>query len=185
MSVTRESVWECADRLEGEDVAVTLRAVRERLGGGSYATITPLLSEWRQKKEQLRPAPPPVPEELISKAQSHIRQLWSNAMEIADAALQMERDGMRVARQESVREQESIAELADDLARQLENASTLLRSLEDRVGVLEEEVTTQRDRAVTAETRLEEVERFRLEERDARLSLLKAVEDHQAREFPR
>ena len=39
-AITREAIWEAADELEAEGAKPTLNAVRKKLGGGSFTTIS-------------------------------------------------------------------------------------------------------------------------------------------------
>lgn len=50
--ITQESVYSTADALEARGMRVSVRTVRDQLGGGSPNLITPLLASWRAKKPQ-------------------------------------------------------------------------------------------------------------------------------------
>ena len=66
--VSPEQVREVITALEAEGRDVSVIAVRERLGSGSYSTIGAVVQEWRKEREQsARPAPPAPPERLRSR----------------------------------------------------------------------------------------------------------------------
>ena len=55
-TVTKETVAAAADALEARGLKVSVRTVRDHLGGGSPNQITPLLAAWREKKPQVAQA---------------------------------------------------------------------------------------------------------------------------------
>ena len=55
-TVTKETVASAADALEARGLKVSVRTVRDHLGGGSPNQITPLLAAWREKKPQVAQA---------------------------------------------------------------------------------------------------------------------------------
>ncbi len=52
MAITKDQIIEAAEALKSAGVNPSMAAVRERLGGGSFATISPVLREWRESQEQ-------------------------------------------------------------------------------------------------------------------------------------
>jgi len=52
MAITKEQIIEAAEQLKASGVNPSMAAVREKLGGGSFATISPILREWRESQEQ-------------------------------------------------------------------------------------------------------------------------------------
>jgi predicted methyltransferase len=47
MVVTPEAIWQAAEALETAGVRPTLTAVRNKIGGGSFTTITNAMGQWR------------------------------------------------------------------------------------------------------------------------------------------
>jgi len=52
MAITKEQIIEAAEELKAAGVNPSMAAVREKLGGGSFATISPVLREWRESQEK-------------------------------------------------------------------------------------------------------------------------------------
>ncbi len=91
---------EVIHELEAQGKEVTVTAVRERLGTGSFSTIGAVLTEWRREKAlEVRPAVPEPPE-----AMRHIfTQLWVEAWTAAMRVHEPERQAFARDRQEHER----------------------------------------------------------------------------------
>lgn len=130
--VTREQVFEAAEALVLEGRNPTVVGVRERLGGGSPNTITPLLSAW---KAQQQPGPgasqPPVPEPV----ERMLCQVWGAAWKEAQGQLAGEREALERARASLVQERTALhaeIERLDEALRQAtETGARTAASLEE------------------------------------------------------
>ena len=47
MAITKQDILAVADALDAEGVKPTLAAVRKKLGGGSFSTISEAMKEWK------------------------------------------------------------------------------------------------------------------------------------------
>lgn len=83
-----EKIREVIKELEARREKATFTAIRERLGGGSYSTISAVLADWRREQaEAVRPVIPEMPEAI-----THLlRHLWGEAWKAADAVHEPER----------------------------------------------------------------------------------------------
>jgi chromosome segregation ATPase len=52
MAITKEQIIDAAEQLQANGVNPTMQAIRNALDGGSFATISPVLREWRDSKKQ-------------------------------------------------------------------------------------------------------------------------------------
>jgi DNA repair exonuclease SbcCD ATPase subunit len=52
MAITKEQIIEAAETLQAAGTNPTMTAIRDVLGGGSFATISPVLRHWRESKGQ-------------------------------------------------------------------------------------------------------------------------------------
>ena len=52
MNSNKEKIIAVAEKLEAQGVNPTQVTVREALGGGSFATIGPVLKEWKESKKE-------------------------------------------------------------------------------------------------------------------------------------
>jgi len=106
--VTPERIGDVIKQLEAEGAEVTVTALRERLGSGSYSTLGAVLNDWRREQARAaRPAIPEVPETLAPL----LRHLWAEAWKSADAfheperqAFARERAGAEAVKQEMAAE---------------------------------------------------------------------------------
>ena len=76
--IEEKDVFEAADRLIEAGKPPTLEAIREKLGTGSFATISAHLKKWREQKIQESPIPEP-PEALAAT----LKQIWATAFRMA------------------------------------------------------------------------------------------------------
>ncbi|MBU6460015.1 MAG: DNA-binding protein [Proteobacteria bacterium] len=81
--ITREQVFEIADRLSNSGISPTSQVVRNGLGKGSFTTINRHLSEWKELKWKLESDLPPISQALESRASSLIKEIWNLASEEA------------------------------------------------------------------------------------------------------
>ncbi len=113
--ITREEVFQAADSLQTVGKKVTVIAIREHLGKGSYSTITAALDAWRkeqeeQQKEEDVSVPEPLPE--VSQAAQNI---WVLAWKEAQREFDVQRDALKKETQEQIahERQEMMEEVSD------------------------------------------------------------------------
>lgn len=127
MATTKEQVWAAADELATGGRPPTLAAVRERLGKGSYTDISAAMQLWRaQRQASAAPLREPAPAALTERLAGFAAELWAEALELANARLQGERESLEQARAETERTRREAAELADQLAADLDQARAQL-----------------------------------------------------------
>lgn len=167
--LTKDAVFRAADELEARGEKVTQNTLRAALGGGSFATLGPMLRDWRAAREESEElAQVPLPEQLENRGRELVAALWREATERAQAghaALQAavsglegrlreaEEEGLRaVATVEQELEEERAARAAaEERVRALELEAAGLRSTAGRVAAAEA-------RADRAEARAEKLE---------------------------
>lgn len=138
IAITYEDVVGVAEALRAADTKVTILAIREKLGRGSFSTVKKHLDRW-QSGEQL-PTAAPVPAQLES--------LWNEARRAAEACLDQERQALErlAADLDSRLEIMEEAVLEATHARALAESRLVDRSAElERTHVLVEDLRAQRD----------------------------------------
>ncbi len=131
MAVTREQIFAVADELDTAGQKPTLAAVRKALGGGSFTTISEAMNEWRARKaSQAAPIREPTPQAVADRLAEAGAEIWSLALELANARLASEREALEQARQEAEQARREAAELADQLAGELDEARARIEALE-------------------------------------------------------
>lgn len=171
MQLSREEIWAAADELAREGGTPTLQAVRERLGRGSFGKITPAMAEWRERQSVHQGIETPMPLDLRTRGQAHVEQLWTAAMAAANASLQPEREGLRVARCQLAQEQQDFAVLADELSAQVDRLQAALATAEHTTVRIESELLDARAEVAAFKARYDDAERLRAEERTERQGL--------------
>lgn len=120
--VTKELIFEAADRLQSEGKNATLAAVRQLVGGGSFTTISEGMREWkiaRQASVFTSPVREPAPDSVSEKLGILASDIWSAALEKANEKLQSEREAMVGARSELENAKAEAVELADQMESEL------------------------------------------------------------------
>ena len=139
MAISIEDVYFAADRLSESGQQPTLAAVRSALGGGSFTTISEAMKSWRAMQQA---AATPVREAAPTPVMERLNQLgadvWAVAISMANDRLTKEREAFESAKADMELAHKEAAELADQMAaelesmrKQLEQQGTLLRSAQE------------------------------------------------------
>jgi DNA repair exonuclease SbcCD ATPase subunit len=124
--ITPEQVLQTIQQLESEGNEATVTAIRERLGTGSFTTISQVLQSWRQDLARSSRPPVPDPPEQVA---GLFRQLWMESWRAADAVAAAEREA---AAQERAASEAQAQEMQNEIAR-LEQALTSLQTETDQL----------------------------------------------------
>ncbi|WKB50545.1 DNA-binding protein [Eleftheria terrae] len=150
-------MWRAADSLDAEGTRVTLEAVRERAGGGSYSTISNALAGWKRKRAAGSvKASEPMPAAYADRLSAVGAELWAMALDAANARLEKERRDLGDLREELEVELGDAMQLADRLTKEVEQ---LRRDVEELSGAkrqcekLAEQLADQKHRSAEELTR--------------------------------
>ena len=139
MAITKEQIIQSAEELQAEGVNITMNAIRERLKGGSFATISPVLREWKQGQERTAQIALEMPLELNGAIQRAGAEIWSVASALASAkleAVQIEAQGIvdeaQSERDEALKEIERLERDQEEVKTELESKTVDARELEAR-----------------------------------------------------
>lgn len=121
MAISQDQIFAVADLIEADGKKPTLVAVRQALGGGSFATIGPAMVEWRArssaKQAPLRETTPQSINDLLSGIGTEI---WSAALALANGRLAGEREALEEARVQQEASRTEVAEFAEHLSAELD-----------------------------------------------------------------
>lgn len=167
MALTREQVFAVADSLDAAGQNPTLAAVRKGLGGGSFTTISEAMTEWKARKAAREaPAHDPAPQAVTDRLAELGAELWALAVELANGRLTAEREALETVRTQMEGEKAEAAELADQMATELENMKSRLTRQEEaerqaraEADALRGELAKASGRMATAEARTAEIEK--------------------------
>lgn len=87
MAITREEIIQAAEAIEQSGEKATMASVREHLGGGSFATISPVLREWREGRKTIQAVVLDMPGELKTVMDRLGSEFWQAASRLANEKL--------------------------------------------------------------------------------------------------
>jgi chromosome segregation ATPase len=150
MAISKQDIIEAAEKLQVAGINPTMQAIRDALGGGSFATISPVLRDWRNASGQRATVAIEMPGEAKAALDRAGVDLWkiittlateklTKVQEEAEAAIQAanaDRDEalLEIARLEAGIEQKDI-ELAESLAANEVATNALNTSLDEIRGL--------------------------------------------------
>lgn len=127
--ITEQAIISAAQALVEEGTNPTQVTVRERLGGGSFATIGPVLKRWKQQQVEAQVVPEvELPVSVSDSLHDLGAALWTQAVTAAESRMEHEREQIA-----SEREQ-----MADELKEASDYITSLERELESVKGQLEQ-----------------------------------------------
>ena len=171
-----ERILEVIKELEGQGKELTVTAVWEQLGTGSFSTIVAVLADWRQSKaKEARPA---VPEPAES-VRGLFGQLWAEAWAAAMRVHEPERQAFARDRQEFERGKgemlSEIARLEAELEAAKEAAARTIQALTEERDRFNDEVQSLRVTLATAEGALSEARKQADQEQERNRELSERV----------
>lgn len=105
--ITEQEVIDAAETLTQAGEAVTVVAVRDVIGSGSFSTINTFLTKWKDTAGSRKADGVPEMPESVGRA---MRQLWGAAWKEAQDGLRIERDALEAARRDMERERRDMAQ---------------------------------------------------------------------------
>jgi hypothetical protein len=144
--ITSEQVYEAAEALTREGVTPTVHTVRERLGTGSFSTITGYLSAWRADRDAAKAAHIPDPPEAVTRL---FRDLWAVSWKANHEALSNERLALDAAKRDMDTERA-------EMSREIEALETALEKADEKNSVQAAELAQAKEEGTRLRTRLEE-----------------------------
>lgn len=201
--ITQDSVYAAAEALEARGLRVSVRAIRDHLGGGSPNLITPLLASWRAKRPQVAQATIQLDPRIGQLIADQVQVAAGEAARRADERATEAEDTLQLCQQENAelaeqlvaattalddvraqREQQAgtIAELREDLARTRAEALEEIEAADAKADRERESAETARQALARAELRLEALPRLEAEVERLRAALDEAQSGRQVAE---
>ncbi len=185
MPATLPDVAAAAKKLQDAKKPVSVRAIREVLGGGSPNVLSALLRQWRQA-QHLLPSDSEAPPAMIAEVVGAAPRLWALALEEARSHLLGDIDRAKVALQEANAATDEVQGLLDDSVAHLDQARqerqraiAAAEALQVRLTVADNHLANQ----VAAATELQAAGKRQQETIDqlvSKLSLSEAAREHDA-----
>ncbi len=138
-----------------------MAAVRKVLGSGSFTTISEAMQEWKSKQHAQTAAPirEAAPASVGERLTTFGAEIWSIALEMANARLQSEREALEQARQEMEATQQEAVDLADQLTEELEQAQATIKQQAQDIAKAEAEAIAKATALEAERTEREKAER--------------------------
>ena len=169
MAISIEDVYSVADRLFESGQQPTLAAVRSALGGGSFTTISEAMKSWRSRQQAAAtPAREAAPAAVMERLNQLGADVWAMALSMANDRLAKEREAFEDSKAAMERAHKEAAELADQMAAELESTRKQLEQQGAVLSATQEAVQT--SQAALAEVRRRSDSLTELLERERTLS---------------
>jgi chromosome segregation ATPase len=97
MAISKQDIIEAAEKLQAAGVNPTMQAIRDALGGGSFATISPVLREWRNASGQRATVAIEMPGEAKAALERAGTDLWKIITTLATEKLTKVQDEAEAA----------------------------------------------------------------------------------------
>jgi chromosome segregation ATPase len=182
MAITREEVFGAAEALVGEGEEPTYITVRERLGSGSFSTVSKYLREWKAgaKGKDEGAAHVEVPAEFRSSLERFGVEVWRTLGAFARTEIEATRTAFEERMRERDEELERAAGTVDTLQAELEGMTGERERLYHELERLKGELAEEKGKAIERENRfmiaIDERMRFQEEMRELDRALSKATE---------
>ena len=170
-TVTYEQIAGIADSIQAAGGKPTLRAVRERVGGGSMGTLNRLLQEWRGGQVRRTTADLTLPPAL----QRVILDFMRTEIAAAKAPLETEVAEHQAAAADLATENERQTETIRDLSAQVEAVTAEKAGIEGKAAQMAADLATARDE-IARERQAAEAARVELAKAQLRLEGLPRLE---------
>lgn len=138
MAITRDQIYAIANTLNSQGTRPTLAAIRRLLGAGSFTTISEALNEWKMLQSteaasnQIKEAPP---ESFRSQLQAFGASLWSDALTLASARFNADREAMDEKNREKEEYYQNLNELTEEYDKELEGAKACIEQLREALNI--------------------------------------------------
>ena len=136
MAITKQDIIDTAEQLASEGFNPSMHAVRERLGSGSFATISPVLREWKEKREATTVAVLEMPSDIKGALDRFGADLWKAASALATAQFEKLKDESRFSVESANKERDEALEEIERLESKIledDNRSSLVNAEVERL----------------------------------------------------
>jgi chromosome segregation ATPase len=169
MAITKDQVFEAAESLVGVGEEPTYITVRERLGSGSFSTISKYLREWKTaagKGKDEGVAPLEIPAEFRSSLERFGGEVWRTLGAFAKTEIEVARTAFEERMRERDEELEKAAATVDALQSELEEATVTRDRLQEEVEAFKGELRELKGKSSELQASLTSTinEKFRLQE---------------------
>jgi uncharacterized coiled-coil DUF342 family protein len=139
--ITQAQVFDAAAELTTNQQPVTVQAVREALGAGSFTTITQHLRKWREETKTMAPQPIVLPPEVEAAASRAAASIWRTADELMRREIEMIKQVAQLQMQDCQRHNDEALQEIARLEREIYLQSTQMADHTDQLETLRNALT--------------------------------------------
>lgn len=104
--VSEQAILDAIESLKAQGIKINIRSIRQEIGSGSFATISPIYKQWRDSQKSDEPIKPDLPDVLKKAALRNAELLWEAAYEQLSEAQLTQLNTLQQAYQQSEIDQE-------------------------------------------------------------------------------
>ena len=157
MGITKEDILNAANALERDNEKITMETVRDFLGGGSYATISPVLREWKESRKSQVSIVIDMPIELKKTAERMEAEFWQVASGLANERLVTVQAEADTKVEEAHIERDETLKEVSRLEAEIETLTTRKQELKEQLGAKEEKIAELEKALLTQRTQSEQL----------------------------
>lgn len=125
VGITEEAVFAAAQELSRQGIDPTIQAVRDKLGTGSFTTVSKHLKAWEQKVKHILQTPK-VPLDVMN----YMNQLWAAAFREAQNLLESDKKAFQASQEKWEQEKVLVLHEIEKLEVEKTSASNRCKDLE-------------------------------------------------------
>ena len=137
MAITKNDIINAAEALERDGEKVTMETVRQFLSGGSFATISPVLREWKENRKISSAIVIDIPVELKKAAERMEYEFWKVASGLANERITTVQAKADAKVEEAQAERDETLKEIDRLETELKNLTGQLLTKDEKIAELE------------------------------------------------
>lgn len=181
MAITKEQIWRVADEMLEAGDSPTLAAVRKKVGGGSFTTISEAIKEWRQRaQEQAKIDEVVVPDQIRELFAGAGKAIWQAAIDQARSESEGVRRALEAREKEIAQERAEALALADQVSSELEQAQAEIAQLREQLAQVQSDAREAKAVANEREQRIQSLEQDLKAQREAAEKTLNAEREARA-----
>ena len=156
MATTLADIAAAAQQLQDTEKPVSVRSIREVLGGGSPNVIAALLRQWRQT--QFMPGVTEAPAQMVAEVAGVAPRLWAIALEEANRHVQGDHDRLTVALAAANSGADEVQAMLDETVQRLDQAMGDRQRSVDALNVIEARCLAAESQAVQSAIQVAEAQ---------------------------
>ncbi|MBF0315099.1 MAG: DNA-binding protein [Oligoflexia bacterium] len=149
--ITKEQVFEAADKLISSGLSITVEAIRSEIGSGSYTTIMKHLEAWREQASVQSKIP-----NIPTAVNKHFEKIWMISYQEAERVFLQDRETLHIEKETLLEEKSGLITEIEKIETELNRAKLRIKDLEESERKLNKELNNARTQLEVTEARRKE-----------------------------